>query len=125
VSMRAHWRDRNPRRCTSPDIGHVVVEALKFDQHGPQLAGPDRHLRATGLLDRKAECQAVADGAVARDPLSQWQGGCDLLAFEEPFDSLVDEPQTCFIFTMVSPTTQNRKCPGSMSPAWTGPTGIS
>ncbi len=26
---------------------------------------------------------------------------------------------------MVSPTTLNRKCPGSMIPAWTGPTGIS
>ena len=30
-----------------------------------------------------------------------------------------------FIRRMVSPTTENRKCPGSMMPAWIGPTGIS
>ncbi len=30
-----------------------------------------------------------------------------------------------FIRTMVSPTTENLKCPGSIIPACTGPTGIS
>ena len=30
-----------------------------------------------------------------------------------------------FMRKMVSPTTQKRKWPGSMRPAWTGPTGIS
>ena len=30
-----------------------------------------------------------------------------------------------FIRRIVSPTTENRKCPGSISPAWIGPTGIS
>ncbi len=29
------------------------------------------------------------------------------------------------IFRIVSPTTEKRKWPGSMRPAWTGPTGIS
>ena len=30
-----------------------------------------------------------------------------------------------FILRIVSPTTEKRKCPGSMSPAWMGPTGMS
>ena len=68
----------------------------------------------------------MADGGVARDPLGQLEAG---LAASLPSKSrsipLWTNHSRAFMRRMVSPTTQKRKCPGSMSPACTGPTGIS
>ena len=36
----------------------------------------------------------MAHGSVAGDLLGQFDAGVDVLAFEEPFDALVDEPQS-------------------------------
>ena len=49
-----------------PDVGHVVVEALKLEQYGPQFSGSWRDINPTGLFERQAIGQAVPDGAVAR-----------------------------------------------------------
>ncbi len=53
------------------DVGHVVVEALEFEQRGPQDAGilADREL--PGVLDGLAIGKAMADSGVPRDPLGQ------------------------------------------------------
>jgi hypothetical protein len=68
---------------------------------------------------------SVADRGVAADPLGQRQPRLDRPALEEAFDALGTNHSRALSLRMVSPTTEKRKWPGSIRPAWTGPTGIS
>ena len=67
----------------------------------------------------------MRDRAVAGDAFRERDASCDVLALEERSMPRCTNHSRAFIFRIVSPTTEKRKCPGSMSPACTGPTGIS
>ena len=108
------------------DVGDVVVEAFEFEQQGPQPVRVVGQVDAEGVLDGQAVGQGVADGGVAADPFGQLHAHrrrCGLGRVSRcPRWTNHSRALSC---RMVSPTTENRKWPGSIRPACTGPTGIS
>src|SRR4029450_2206965 len=50
--------------------------------------------KAEGVFDGEAVREGVSDGGVAADAFRQWYRVGDVLAMEEPFDSLVDVPES-------------------------------
>ena len=108
------------------DVGHVVVEPFELEQCRPAGAAPGRGTGQSRVLDGEAVGEGVADGGVAGDPLGQRRprrpGVGPRKSFSMP---LWTNHSRALSLRMVSPTTENRKWPGSMRPAWTGPTGIS
>ncbi len=75
------------------DVGHVVVEALQFEQRGAQDAGVLCDSELPGVLEGQAVSQGMADGGVPRDALGQGQSLVGVLSLEVSFDAFVDEPQ--------------------------------
>ena len=107
------------------DVGDVVVEPLELEQKGRGASALRAADAAAGVFDGEAVGEVVADGGVAGDPF----GELDAVRRVRPWKSrsmpLWTNHRRAFMLRMVSPTTENRKWPGSMRPACTGPTGIS
>ena len=79
-----------------------------------------------GVFDGEAVGEGVADGGVAADPFGERHARRRRCWPSKSFSiPLWTYQRRALSLRMVSPTTENRKWPGSMSPAWTGPTGIS
>ena len=83
-------------------------------------------LDAEGVLDGQAVGQRVADGGVAADAFGQFDRAGWAVRPSKSFSMpRWTNHSRALSLRMVSPTTEKRKWPGSISPACTGPTGIS
>ena len=79
-----------------------------------------------GFFDGHDEGERVSDRGVAADALGELDAVGRVRRPSNSFSMPRWTNQSrAFIRRMVSPTTENRKWPGSIRPAWTGPTGIS
>ena len=109
------------------EVGDVVVEPFQLEQDRPDRAARRGGTgQSEGVLDGEAERQGVADGGVAADPFGQRRPRRRAVRPSESFSMpLWTNQSRALSLRMVSPTTEKRKWPGSISPAWTGPTGIS
>ena len=78
------------------DVGDVVVETFELEENRTQHLGGGRGGCCAGFFDGEAVGEGVADGGVAGDPLRQLDTFQRVPAFEESFDSFVDEPESSF-----------------------------
>jgi len=105
------------------DVGDVVVEPFEFEQDRPPPQRPGQHGEPFGVFDGLAKRQAMTDGGVAAGPFGQRDRLLWAPVFELLFDASGERTRAALRLRMVSPTTENRKCPGPIMPACTGPTG--
>ena len=54
-----------------PEVRHVVVEPLEFEQHDPQVPRPRWHLHSPEPFERLTIRERVPDRGVAGDSLGQ------------------------------------------------------
>ena len=103
----------------------MVVQPFDLEQEGPHQAVLLAHLQPERALDGHREGEGMADGRVPAEPLGERYTVRGLRPSKSFSMPRWTNHSRAFIRTMVSPTTENLKCPGSIIPACTGPTGIS
>jgi hypothetical protein len=109
----------------APEIAQVVGDALALEHEGAQPCGARRRFDAEQRLGRLRIGPRERHGRIARYAPGEAMPAGDVVVGEAPVDSLVRVAQAPSRRSTFSPTTENRKWPGSMMPAWIGPTGIS
>jgi len=102
-----------------------LVEPFEFDEQGPQPLRFIGHFDAERVLHRQAVGQRMRGRRVTADPFGEIGGPGGGTALEEFSRPRCTNHNRALSRNTVSPTTENRKWPGSISPACTGPTGIS
>ena len=109
-----------------PEVARVVGQAFEFQRDRPEHLRPERRLATGQRLDGLAVRQHVADRRVAgQPPRSSW-----IVRLSGPPTSARSiprcwKPSEISRWKTCSPWHWNRKWPGSMTPAWTGPTATS
>ena len=118
---------------TEPDIvgqraqvGDVVVEPFEFDEQGPQPVHLVGKFDPERVFDGEAVGERVRDGGVAADAFGQFDRAARPAGPAKSFSMpRWTNHSRALSRSTVSPATEKRKWPGSISPACTGPTGIS